>query len=167
MLGDMSGFTSYRIAEAADAEVLGELAIRSKAHWGYSESFLDRCRDELSFSGEEILAPQTNCLVAESDGVIVGFCLATRGRGDEYDLDALFVDPVYIRSGIGGELLTRVLDTLRENGGSTLIVESDPNAAEFYRSMGAVEIGTSESSSIAGRYLPKFRIDIRETDGVA
>jgi hypothetical protein len=42
------------------------MVMRSKAHWGYSEEFLARCREELALRPEELEALRAH--VAEDDG---------------------------------------------------------------------------------------------------
>ena len=37
-----------RDAVTNEAEHLSDIAMRSKAYWGYSDAFLEKCRDELS-----------------------------------------------------------------------------------------------------------------------
>jgi hypothetical protein len=43
----------------------------------------------------------------------------------------------------------------------TVRIESDPNAAPFYRKMGACETGSVRSTIIEGRVLPVFEIALR------
>ncbi len=37
-----------RPVDASEAAIISELAMRSKAHWGYSPEFVEACRAELS-----------------------------------------------------------------------------------------------------------------------
>jgi hypothetical protein len=41
-----------RAAHGGELEALSALAMRSKAHWGYSAAFMQACRDELTVSAE-------------------------------------------------------------------------------------------------------------------
>ncbi|MGI5472915.1 hypothetical protein [Streptomyces sp. CA-132043] len=43
-----------RPAFATEAETLSDLALRSKAHWGYDTAFLGACRDELTVGAHEM-----------------------------------------------------------------------------------------------------------------
>ncbi|MFF2520343.1 GNAT family N-acetyltransferase, partial [Streptomyces sp. NPDC058086] len=60
-----------RPARAMEAEVLSDLALRSKAHWGYDAEFLDACRDELAVGAHEVA--RRRATVADRDGHILGF----------------------------------------------------------------------------------------------
>lgn len=60
-----------RAAQSAEAGLLSAIAVRSKAHWGYSEEFMASCRDELTVTAEFI---ETNpAFVCEYDGVVIGY----------------------------------------------------------------------------------------------
>ncbi len=78
----------------------------------------------------------------------------------QFELEALFVEPVHIGSGIGRALITHAKNFIAESGGSTLIIQGDPNAERFYRAVGAQLIGKKESASIPGRFLPMLLIEI-------
>ena len=44
--------------------------------------------------------------------------------------------------------------------GSAGDIESDPNAEQFYRAMGALRTGTVESGAIPGRELPLMELNM-------
>ena len=67
-----------RPAKSAEADFLSALALRSKAHWGYSAAFLDACKDELSFTAEQIQSDGFNFFVAEADSMCIGFYALSR-----------------------------------------------------------------------------------------
>ena len=102
---NMTGAIRIRPAAARESERLTGLAIRSKAHWGYSPEFMRACRAELSVSPEAITHPRFEYLVAESGGGIVGFCALARLSVEEYELEALFVEPPHIGRGVGPALI--------------------------------------------------------------
>jgi hypothetical protein len=54
-----------RSARATEADILTDLALRSKAHWGYDADFLEACRDELTVAAHEVARRRTT--VAERD----------------------------------------------------------------------------------------------------
>jgi hypothetical protein len=41
-------------------------------------------------------------------------------------------------------------------GATRLFIEADPDAAQFYRGVGAFDVGFAPSESIPGRLLPKL-----------
>lgn len=60
-------------------------------------------------------------------GGVVGFALA-RFSASEYELDALFVDPDLIGSGIGRRLIEDALERMAAVGGQRLVIEADSHA---------------------------------------
>jgi N-acetylglutamate synthase-like GNAT family acetyltransferase len=145
--------TDLRPARRSDAAVLTELAMRSKAHWGYDDEFLERCRPALTITPAEV--ERWRIVVAERDGSIVGFCAIS--LGDELpEIEQLFAEPDAIGSGVGRALLRDALDAAWAGGVESVAVESDPGAEAFYRSQGAVRIGERRSDA-TGRMLPLLR----------
>lgn len=155
-----------RSATPDDAEKLSALAMRSKAHWGYSESFLAQCKGELWVSALDIETKKLDCVVADLDGEIIGYGSIAQVSEEEFELDALFIEPSFIGKGLGRKLLQQILENVARKDGRVLLVQSDPNAAEFYRSCGGLEIGKSESASIPGRILPMFKYEIKKHECV-
>lgn len=145
-----------RAALPGEEPGLTELALRSKGHWGYSAEFLDACRPELTVRPEQL----ADILVAESDGVLAGFRLLVVD-GVRGELEALFVDPPFIGSGVGRVLMDEVLATARARGVQTLILDADPGAEAFYARFGARTTGLIPSGSIPGRSLPRMEFDLR------
>jgi GNAT superfamily N-acetyltransferase len=139
---------------------LSRLAMRSKAHWGYSDEFMNSCLDELTYGANEIANGNVEFAVAEVSGKIAGFYALTQLSPTEFDLEALFVDPGNIGKGYGGLLLNHALSAVQKKGGEQLQIQSDPNAEEFYAAAGARQLGTRESGSIPGRFLSLLVIDI-------
>ncbi|WP_241147910.1 GNAT family N-acetyltransferase [Minwuia thermotolerans] len=137
--------------------MLTELALRSKAHWGYDAAFMDACRDELTVTPDQIV--ERTMLVAEEGGRLVAMA------GLEPDADVLglwnmFVTPECIGTGLGGVLFRAIADKAREAGARCLYIDSDPNARPFYEHMGARLVSESPSDSIPGRTLPRLRLDL-------
>jgi len=155
----MSGLT-YRQATASDAAILSDIAYRSKAHWGYSQDFMDACRAELSYVASDICAGDARFVVAELDGCIAGFVGLVAKADCSGEIDALFVDPQHIGLGIGKALMRRAIDAAQALGLNTIIIQADPNAASFYSNLGAQACGERESESIPGRMLPLYRLDV-------
>ena len=138
-----------------EAARLTELCLRSKAVWGYDEAFMRACRDELTLTPAAIAS--SHVVVAEEDGVLVGMAQVTT-TGAVATLDKLFVEPTLLRRGSGRALFEWAERTARGAGAAVLIVESDPEAAEFYRRMGASDDGLVPSGSIPGRLIPRLKL---------
>ena len=149
-----------RPARVDEARLLSELALRSKAHWGYSPGFLEACRAELSYGEEQLLSEQMRFFVLESARRIVGFYALVRRSGIEFELDALFVEPAFIGKGFGRLLIEHAKSVALTMGGTKLIIQGDPNAERFYVAIGGVLTGSKESGSIPGRLLPTFSVDL-------
>ncbi|WP_405592604.1 GNAT family N-acetyltransferase [Streptomyces sp. NBC_01190] len=140
--------------------MLSQLALRSKAHWGYDEDFLERCREALTLRGADVERRRT--AVAELDGPIAGVAglVTLEGEPPVGELGMLFVDPAAIGRGVGRLLFQHALTTARDLGFTRLTLDADPNAEPFYLAMGATRVGTSPSSVIPGRRLPMMFLPV-------
>jgi GNAT superfamily N-acetyltransferase len=140
---------------------LSDLCFRSKAVWGYDEEFMEACRGELSFEPRDL--ELTPIAVAEHDGKPIGVA-QVRVVGHEADLLKLFVEPSALRSGTGKALLVWATDIARKLGATRLTIDADPDAAAFYRRMGAYDVGQAPSGSVPGRLLPKLAVNLGPAD---
>jgi GNAT superfamily N-acetyltransferase len=136
---------------------LSDLCFRSKAVWGYDKEFMEACRGELSFEPRDL--ELTPIVVAEHDGKPIGVA-QLKGVDDEADLLKLFVEPGALRSGAGKALLAWPTDVAKKMGATRLMIEADPDAAPFYRRMGAYDVGQAPSGSVPGRMLPKLAMNL-------
>ncbi len=151
---------TIRVAAHSEAAAISSLAIRSKAHWGYSDEFMEACREELTWSESQIDSPDYEFYVYEAEGRIAGFyALEHLGPGDA-ELEALFVEPDMIGRGYGRTLIEHAKGRASALGIRRITIQGDPNAESFYKAAGGVRDGQRESSSIPGRFLPIFRIDL-------
>lgn len=146
-----------RAARPDEAAALGELALRSKAHWDYDQAFLDACRAELAFTPRDVASRRI--MVAQEGERLLGF-YSVDGRAPEGELGNLWLEPGAIGRGLGRLLWQHALDTARANGFTVLHIAADPNAEGFYVAMGAVRAGEVPSGSMPGRVLPLLRIDL-------
>lgn len=146
-----------RAARPAEAAELTELALRSKAHWGYGQEFLDACRAELTIRPEDVVARRIT--VAESEERLLGF-FSIDGEPPRGELGNLWVTPEAIGTGLGRRLWEGALSVARTAGFTSFEVEAEPNAEGFYRAMGAVRIGETPSGSVGGRVLPLLEVTL-------
>jgi len=128
---------------------LSALCFRSKAVWGYDNDFMEACRKELSIEPSDLRS--TPIAVAERDGRLTGVAQIKVVGG---------VEPTVMRSGIGRTLFAWATDLARSQGADRLLIEADPDAAPFYRRMGARDVGVAPSGSIPGRMLPTLVKDL-------
>jgi ribosomal protein S18 acetylase RimI-like enzyme len=141
----------FRAARGDEADLLTEVALRSKGHWGYDREFLDACRAELTFRPEDVVTRRI--VVAHSSSGIVGF-YSVDGAPPSGELGNLWLIPERIGTGLGRRLWQHAVASARETGYTSLLIEADPNAVGFYEAMGADRVGEAPSGSVPGRTLP-------------
>lgn len=153
----------YKITPATTsmARELTDIALAAKAHWGYSEAFMQACRDELIV--DETLMQRPGCwyFVATESQRVLGFATLIDTDTD-IELDALFIRPDVIGQGVGKALFNHCRKVCADLGKPHMFIQSDPHAAAFYARMGASKVGETTSLSIPGRHLPLFRLDTPE-----
>jgi N-acetylglutamate synthase-like GNAT family acetyltransferase len=149
-----------RPARVEEARLLSDLALRSKAHWGYSAKFIEQCREELSYSEQQLRAEHMRFFVIESLQRVAGFYALKRLSANEMELEAMFVEPASIGQGFGRLLIDHAKSVASAMGAKRLVIQSDPYAEHFYVAAGGVVIGTRESASIPGRFLPTLAIEV-------
>jgi GNAT superfamily N-acetyltransferase len=143
-----------RLEELPD---LSQLCLRSKAVWGYDEPFLEACRNELTLRSQDLMASRV--AVAVSDNAVAGVVQIKVVAGDA-DLLKLFIEPHKLRKGIGTVLFSWAVREAQSQGATRLFIEADPDAAPFYRGLGAYDVGVAPSQSIPGRLLPKLAFNV-------
>ena len=148
-----------RQATESEANELTDLAIRSKASWGYSEPFMEACKPELTVSTRDF--SKSYIKVAVVNGKIAGF-LRLVVKASEAELTHLFVEPEYFRQGIAKRLLEDALSLARSLNLGKVSLDSDPNSEAFYKNQGAATVGQIPSPSIPGRNLPAMEFDLQK-----
>ncbi|WP_158786659.1 ribosomal protein S18-alanine N-acetyltransferase [Granulicella sp. L46] len=131
----MSADWLIRCASPADLDAILaiEQACAEAPHWTHPLWLA-------ALSGEQGSEPQRASFVAESNGGIVGFAVASR-TGELAELESVAVSPSVRRKGIGKALCQQVMDWSR-NGASELELEvraSSDGALALYRSLGFLE----------------------------
>jgi GNAT superfamily N-acetyltransferase len=157
--GNMHSSDNPRIrrARADEAAGLSELAVRSKAHWGYDAAFMARCREALRVDPANI--KRYPYFLAERDGELLGF-YGFEPEQEQVGLAFFFVAPEAIGSGLGRALLDHAKKTARAEGYDELIAIADPNAAAFYEKMGGQPAGAAPSEIDPARPLPVLRFPL-------
>ncbi len=147
-----------RAPRASEAATLSALALRSKAYWGYDREFLEACRAELTWTAFDLSENQFR--VAEHRGDVCGFYALSASGPAEIELEALFVEPGRIGTGVGRVLMLHALRQCAAAGARRLVIQGDPHAERFYLRAGGERVGERESGSIPGRVLPLYSITI-------
>ncbi|HYE83078.1 MAG TPA: GNAT family N-acetyltransferase [Clostridia bacterium] len=146
-----------RKAKPGEGAILSELALCSKAYWGYDAGFIEVCRDALTIS-EKYIASNYVYVLEDGSG-IAGFFSMVAGD-EENELDNMFILPEYIGKGYGRLLWDKLIELAKEIGIVEFTIVSDPYAEEFYRRMGALRIGEVDSNVQKDRKLPLMKVTI-------
>lgn len=139
-----------RRARPAEAAELTRIAHAAKRHWRYPEALIRRWRADLTVTPEQIATAPVFC--AARGASVLGF-YALSGRGRRRELEHMWVRPRHLRRGVGRRMVRHLRRVLRRAGVERLRIAADPNAADFYRRMGATPAG-SVASTPPGRRLP-------------
>jgi len=148
---------SLRTPKVGEAKLLTDICLRSKAVWGYDQDFIQACRSELTITEQALLASNTNYAIATLNAEIVGIVQISM-QPPYFEIVKLFVEPKWLRRGIGRTLFEWAKQKALESGAEALVVESDPGAANFYRHLGAKDDGVAASGSIPGCVIPRLKI---------
>lgn len=140
-----------REARAEDLSAMADVTMRAKAYWGYSQAFLDACREELTPT-EADLGPG---LVVWDDGAVRGVALVKDARPIA-ELFALFIAPEAMGQGIGSSLLNWACDYARSLGANRIGLDADPFAESFYLRNGMQRVGEVPSETWPDRLLPRM-----------
>jgi GNAT superfamily N-acetyltransferase len=145
-----------RPAAVDEASVLTQIALDAKRYWGYPEHWIKHWEADLTISPEFIR--DNEVYVAELDGEIRGF-YALCVSGEKAELDHMWVTPASIGTGIGKELFLDAMERAAALDIRDVEITADPNAAGFYRRMGATQVGEIDAP-VDGepRKLPRMKI---------
>lgn len=124
----------FRRARPDEAQLLADLQNRSSTHWGYPPGYFDWAPGASEIP--ESYVRNNPVYLLEEDDRVVGFYGFTEEDG-ELLLDKLFVDIDRIGTGRGKALWLHAVALARDLGRTSFVIGSDPNAAAFYRAMGA------------------------------
>jgi len=147
-----------RPASADEANALTKIALAAKRYWGYPEHWIEHWESDLTITSDFIR--NNHVYVVESNGEIQGF-YALCVTGSKAELEHMWVTPAFIGTGIGKELFLDAMERAANLNLAGFQLTTDPNAAGFYKRMGAEQIG-EVGSEIEGqpRILPRMKIDI-------
>lgn len=124
---------------------------------------MDACRNELTVTQNKIADPRYRYRVGEDrQNRVIGYAALESLTALAVELDALFVDPAHIGQGVGTLLVSDAKSIAVSMGATKIIIQGDPHATGFYLSVGAKQTGFQESSSIPGRWLPTFEINLTD-----
>jgi GNAT superfamily N-acetyltransferase len=133
--------------------MLTELTVRSKAYWGYDDSFIERARPDLEFHASKFL-PDFHVYIPEADGEPLGYCSLIPVDSYTVELHDLFIEPRHIGKGHGKKLWDYAVNLASSLGFCRLVLTADPNAEPFYAHQGALRRGEKPSPGDSDRKLP-------------
>lgn len=146
-------------ANPDDHKILTEITKKSKAYWGYSDEQIEIWSEFLTVTKEYIETKSVYNLII--DDQIVGYYSFFHESENIIKLDNLFVLPDFIGKGFGKMLLNDFFIRLKNIDVEKVILNSEPNAEEFYTKFGFVKVGQIETS-IKDRYLPIMELLIEK-----
>ena len=133
---------SIRTAAPSDLDVLRDVRARASLSNEGDREMLLANPDTLEFEGEGIAAGRTR--VAVVDDRVVGFSTVIV-TNDVDDLDDLFVDPDFMRRGVGLALIDDVIERARARGARYLEVTANDHALAFYAAAGFQPHGRADT----------------------
>ena len=142
-----------------DQKILTEITKKSKAYWGYSDEQIKIWSEFLTVSKEYVETKSVYNLIV--DDKIIGYYSFFHESENTIKLDNLFVLPDFIGKGFGKMLLNDFFIRLKNIDVEKVILNSEPNAEEFYTKFGFVKVGQIENS-IKDRYLPIMELKINK-----
>ncbi|WP_397445380.1 GNAT family N-acetyltransferase [Polaribacter sp. R77954] len=147
-------------AEISDEKQLTEIALQSKAFWGYSDDLIQSWTEELTVS-EQMISKMFVYKFLKDDN-IVGFYILNQPKEKTIELEFLFVLPKCIGKRIGTQLIEHAFQKAIQLNTIRITLIADPNAASFYESKGFSTIDSIQST-IFNRFLPQMQKELTNT----
>jgi len=137
------GAFAIRLAKPSEQRELEQLQLRASLGNAGDRDALLAHPEAIELGVDQIRCGRV--FVSEWHGEIVGFA-ATEPRPDgDCELDALFVEPIMQRRGVGRALVEHSAEIGRKEGATYLHVVGNPHAKSFYLACGFELIGTTET----------------------
>ena len=130
-----------RPAEPEEAEILSEIAWRSREYWDYPAEMMNQFHDFSTITYEFIENNPTYLAENEETGEIIGFYAIELLGDSKWWIKHLWVVLEHIGTGVGGALFLHACQTAETVGAEELNIIADPNVEEFYLHMGAEKVG--------------------------
>ena len=124
---------TIRDAGHGDMPALSEVFRRSSLSNDDDRSNLLAHPDVIELSGRGVTDGRTR--VADAGGRVIGFA-TWLGTGDVTEIEDLFVDPDWMRRGVGRALVADLIALARRRGVRRVEVTGNPHARAFYERVG-------------------------------
>lgn len=115
-------------------KILTDITIDSKAFWGYSQNQIEIWKDDLTISENYINKNEVYKLILKNE--IIEYYSILKINESVFKLDNLFLYQKYIGKGYGNILMKHFLEKVKFLEGKEIILDSEPNAEEFYTKLG-------------------------------
>jgi GNAT superfamily N-acetyltransferase len=145
---------TIRQAVAADLEAVREVFRRASLSNAGDRPALLAHPEVLVMAGDPLEQGRTRVAV-DVHGAVAGFATTLLTDG-ALELEDLFVDPPWMRQGVGRQLVEDLLTLARGLGAARVQVTANPHAMAFYRSVGFTPDGTAQT-----RFGPAPRMRLR------
>ena len=142
---------SIRLATAEDCEALTALMLRSKAYEGQYRRMIE------NYPVAPAMVAKDEVWAVEKGGELVGFY---RLDLENADLDLMFVDDAAQGGGLGRAIFDHMKAFAARSGLSQVRIVAHPPAADFYRRMGAADVGVSSAKTPDGWDRPILKLAI-------
>ena len=132
---------TIRTAAVADVAALREVYRRSSLSNEGDRDLLSAHPELLEWSDLAVREGRTR--MAEADGCVAGFATVMFTE-TAAELEDLFVDPDWMRRGIGRALVEDIAVVARSAGSPFIEVDANPHALSFYSRVGFVSVGEAD-----------------------
>jgi GNAT superfamily N-acetyltransferase len=153
-----------RRAAPDELDLLKELTVRSRMHWGYDAELFRAWADRLDFAAEDWR--DVEAYLAEVEARPVGWTAVRHPANEVSVLEELWVVPEAMGQGVGARLFDVAAGRARELGASALEWAAEPGAVGFYEKLGGRHV-REETSRSFGHRLPVMRLDLPPQPGSA
>jgi GNAT superfamily N-acetyltransferase len=127
-------------ASPSDLRVLREIYRRSSLSNAGDEGLFAEHPELLEWPDDALRQGRTR--VAAAGGRIIGFATLAAGDGAG-ELEDLFVDPAWMRRGVGSTLIEDTAGITESKGWSRIEVDANPDALAFYERLGFLAVGAA------------------------
>lgn len=145
-----------RTARPDEGERLRAIAFAAKSHWGYDIQRVRHWVEMGDFSPEGLR--HKDVYVADVRGEAVAWAAAI-DKGEVFWLDDLWIEPHWMRRGIGTRLFRHAAARGKERGATRMEWEAERHAIGFYEKMGGRHLRDSEPG-VWGRVSAVMGVDL-------
>ncbi len=158
----MTGEWKVRDARRDECAALSDLAHAAKAACGYEAAWLAAWAHELTFTPAYVDAHRVFVVDDPDEPPTISGVCALEQAAHTWAIAHLWVRPTHQRRGIGASLVRHALAIVAATRPGIVRVSADPNALDFYCTLGAQRAGvrTAPMPGAPDRTLPQLTFDV-------